>query len=171
MCTFLTFLNFFALPSQLNLFNFPPETDYSTNLTFRWISSFSSNIQLKLDGVKHLLIFSNIIVHWGAGLLHGKRWKLFADLDRHNVYKKTKDSLIYIPNTSNSVVRFLWKESQIGEERKLKYFQAWGIFLLFGLQRFHFLKLNCCLAQKIRILKLLYVFWLRREHRNKKWWR
>ena len=63
LCTFLTYLNFFALPSQLNLFNFPPETDYSTNLTFRWISSFSSNIQLKLDGVKHLLIFSNIIVH------------------------------------------------------------------------------------------------------------
>ena len=46
------------------------------------------------------------------------------NLDRHKVYKKTKDSLIYIPNTSNSVVRFLWKESQVREERKLKYFQA-----------------------------------------------
>ena len=102
-------------------------------------------------------------LHWGAGLLHGKWWKLFADLDRHNVYKKTKDSLIYIPNTSNSVVRFLWKESQVVEERKLKYFQAWDIFLLFGLQCF--LKLN--LAENIKVWKPFFILFL--SYFCKKW--
>ena len=104
-------------------------------------------------------------LHWGAGLSHRKWWKLFADLDRHNVYKKTKDSLIYIPNTSNSVVRFLWKESQVGEERKLKYFQAWDIFLIFGLQCF--LKLN--LAENIKVWKPFFILYLFLSYFCKKW--